>query len=287
MQINSLKSDRGANPIVTIITVVYNADNSIERTIQNIIGQTYSNIEYIIIDGGSTDSTVDIIKSYEDNISYWVSEPDNGIYFAMNKAIDIAVGTWVNFMNAGDTFIDNNVIKNLVNQTSDDADIYYGSRYIYTGDNAVFEECLHLDDIYYKMPFGHQAAFIKSAILKKLRFDTSYKLSADYDFFIRCYRENCKFHDLGFPVCNFHTGGLSYQQHLKSTIETLKILSDYTDEEGIKKSLFYKNFTKKVMQENNNIDIQLQEKEKELQNIYASKKWKFATTLASIISLGK
>ena len=98
---------------VTIITISYNAVLGIERTINSVITQTYSNLQYIIIDGGSTDGTVDIIKKYADKIDYWVSEPDSGIYYAMNKGIAIADGDWINFMNAGDYFVDRNVIEQI------------------------------------------------------------------------------------------------------------------------------------------------------------------------------
>ncbi len=84
------------------MTVTYNAEELLEETILSVINQSYKNIEYIIIDGASTDGTIDIIKKYEEKIDYWMSEPDEGIYFAMNKAIEKATGKWINFMNAGD-----------------------------------------------------------------------------------------------------------------------------------------------------------------------------------------
>ncbi len=105
--------EQSKQPLISVITICYNAAAGIERTIQSVLGQTYRNIEYIIIDGGSSDGTVDIIKKYEDRFEYWVSEPDKGIYDAMNKGIKHAEGEWLNMMNAGDNFADKDVLKNI------------------------------------------------------------------------------------------------------------------------------------------------------------------------------
>jgi len=91
-------------PLISIITVVFNGEQLLEKTIQSVINQTYDNVEYIIIDGGSTDRTIEIIQKYEHAIDYWISENDKGIYNAMNKGISLATGAWVNFMNGGDIF---------------------------------------------------------------------------------------------------------------------------------------------------------------------------------------
>lgn len=102
-------------PKITVVTVCYNAAETIEKTILSVVGQTYNNIEYLIIDGGSKDDTLAIIKKYESNISKWISEPDKGIYDAMNKAIKMATGEWINFMNAGDCFATNDVLEKIFN----------------------------------------------------------------------------------------------------------------------------------------------------------------------------
>ena len=100
-------------PLISIITITYNEEKYLEKTIQSVINQNYKNFEYIVIDGNSTDNTVNIIKKYKNNIDCYINEKDSGIYDAMNKGINKANGRWINFMNGGDTFANNSVLKNL------------------------------------------------------------------------------------------------------------------------------------------------------------------------------
>lgn len=112
---------------ISIVTVTYNASTTLEATMLSVFNQTYSCVEYIIIDGGSTDDTINIIGKYADKLSYWVSEPDKGIYDAMNKALKIVTGDFLIFMGADDLFYNNDVIQNVVSQISDIDAVYYGS----------------------------------------------------------------------------------------------------------------------------------------------------------------
>jgi glycosyltransferase involved in cell wall biosynthesis len=121
-------------PLISIVTVVYNGEKFLEETILSVINQTYDNIEYIIIDGGSNDGTIDIIKKYEDKIDYWISEKDKGIYDAMNKGIIKASGNLVNLLNAGDKLYDSIVIAEVVKSYKPDIKLIYGDTIFYNED---------------------------------------------------------------------------------------------------------------------------------------------------------
>ena len=116
-------------PLITVITIVYNGKPYLEETILSIISQTYDNVEYIIIDGDSSDGTLEIIKKYDNQIDYWISEKDNGIYNAMNKGINLAAGEWICMMNAGDIFYDNHVLENIFLSTIN-ADLIYSDTWM-------------------------------------------------------------------------------------------------------------------------------------------------------------
>lgn len=177
---------------ITIITVSFNAASSIEQTILSVINQNYPNLEYIIIDGGSKDGTVDIIKKYQQHISYWVSEPDKGIYDAMNKGIRLATGDWINFMNAGDTFYNNSILTTLF-ASDPDCDIIYGdTEFIYTF-GKYHRQPPAIENLRKSMIFCHQSSFTKSSLLKKKNYHTKYKICADYDFFLTSLNEGKTF----------------------------------------------------------------------------------------------
>jgi glycosyltransferase involved in cell wall biosynthesis len=175
------------NPLISIITVVYNGVFALEQTMLSVINQAYKNIEYIIIDGGSTDGTVDIIKKYEKHLAYWVSEPDKGIYDAMNKGIEKATGEWINFMNSGDCFYDKNVVITVSGYlTKPDADIIYGDTFLRESKHLLKKYPISRFKI--RMPICHQSCFVKTWIHKKYNFDISYRYAADYKFFFSLYR---------------------------------------------------------------------------------------------------
>lgn len=197
-------------PLVSIITVVYNGVAHLEKTILSVLNQTYPNIEYIIIDGGSTDGTLDIIRRYDDRLDYWVSEPDKGIYDAMNKGIALATGEVIGLLNAGDWYLED-VIQELVSQIQAEPAIYYGDALIFYPDlNEQRLAKANLNGLRYHMSICHQATFVSREIYRQFGYyNTTYKLAADYDFLSKCYRAKNSFKYLGKTVVVFLSGGTS------------------------------------------------------------------------------
>lgn len=160
------------NPKFSIITVVYNAEASIEKTIQSVIEQQYEGIEFIIIDGGSTDGTLEILKKYEKHIDYWISESDEGIYDAMNKGMKIAKGEGVLFLNAGDYFEGNVFSSNI------QVPCFLNVKY-----HNVFHTLVDIKTKNYKMglPNCHQGIIFEN---KGIKYDLTYQVASDYDFYL-------------------------------------------------------------------------------------------------------
>lgn len=210
--------------MISVVTVSYNVVRDIEQTILSVINQTYGNIEYIIIDGNSTDGTVEIIKKYADKISYCISEPDKGIYDAMNKGIDAASGDYIIFMNSGDKFNDKNSIADIFNNTGLTQDIIYGdSVYRYKNGTRIVK-ALPSNVMKYKLPFSHQSVFVRTNIMKKTHFDLKYRLASDYDFFLTAYKHNRSFAYLPVIVGDVRIDdGASYQHFYKSKKEVMRI----------------------------------------------------------------
>lgn len=194
-----------SKPIITIITVSYNAISNIEDTILSVINQTYSNLEYIIIDGGSTDGTIDIIRKYENKIAKWISESDKGIYDAMNKGISLSSGEWINFMNCGDSFFCKNTLEQFVECINEinNYDIVYGNTIINStaGRYKVLPE--NIEEISVHMPFCHQSTFVRTSLARKFPFDLQYKYVADYNFFYNAYNCGYNFEYIDIIIANY------------------------------------------------------------------------------------
>lgn len=234
-------------PKFTIITVSYNSEKEIENTILSVINQTYSFIEYIIIDGGSTDDTIDIIKKYSDKITYWISEPDKGIYDAMNKGIKKATGKWINFMNCGDTFYDKYVIENVFNQTSENSDIIYGNtNLIYPFGSYILKGDKMVSDKQY-MPFCHQSSFTKSNLMKRHGYDCKYKICADRNFFYTTYRNHAKYEYVDIIISNYEAESGISANNLKQAFYEMGLMEGKTNLLNWKLKFFFISIYSKVL----------------------------------------
>ncbi len=178
---------------ISVITVVYNAEDTLEQTIMSVYGQSYNEIEYIIIDGSSSDATLSIINKHRDKISHVISEPDQGIYDAMNKGINISTGDVVGFLNADDLYYENNVVEKIIRCfETDSVDACYGDL-VYVSKNNLskivryWESCNHIEGLCKTgwMP-AHPTLYMRKKIYDKYgTYDLAYKLQSDYELCLR------------------------------------------------------------------------------------------------------
>jgi len=211
-------------PIISVITICYNAIANIEETMLSVLKQRYDKVEYIVIDGGSKDGTLDIIKKHANRLAYWASEPDQGIYDAMNKGIARATGEWINFMNAGDIFIDEEVLnKSFVNSYKDDVDILYGDVIYQYKFGKRMVKAGNIDQIINHMVFSHQSTFVRRILMQK-GFDTKWKLAADYNLLLGCYLEGKKYMHIATAIAIVEMdNGATHDNYSKSREEVLRI----------------------------------------------------------------
>jgi glycosyltransferase involved in cell wall biosynthesis len=215
-------------PLVTVVTVVYNGVQHLEHTIQGVLGQTYDNIEYIIIDGGSTDGTLNIIRRYENKIDYWVSECDKGLYDAMNKGIALSSGDWINFMNAGDSFYQTDTVQRVMSSDCGTADLIYGHcQMIYDPDFSLIWKAKKITDLWKGMIFRHQSLFARASVCKDLYFSLEYKIGADFAFIFSCYQRKFTFSNIDLVVSSVTAGGLSDTNIILALKETRRAVVQY------------------------------------------------------------
>lgn len=232
---------------VFVITVCRNAGALLEPTMLSVLEQTYENLQYIIVDGASTDGTVDVVKKYENRLTAWISEPDKGIYDAMNKGLRMAKSllkdgekAWVNFMNAGDRFSDNQAVEDVFAKNfTDDIKVIVGHFNQCYDDKKTLKKA---DDINYLpawMPFCHQATFVR---LVNCIFDTRYKIAADYNLFYNLYFKygSKAFLPIDRVVADFMMDGSTTYTNLRKTKrEILKIQSQHKNWFWVKEVIKY------------------------------------------------
>lgn len=217
------KSGQG-KPLISIITVVRNGEKYLEQTIQSVLNQTYKNIEYIIIDGSSSDGTLDIIRKYEDRVTYWMSQPDEGIYDAMNKGSIIASGDYALYLNAGDYLYREDSIEQVIRLglNGDEQPILIVGQVIYAEEDRLFPDWVYptSESQIYKYNPPHQAILIGSSIYKQVFYNQLFKIAGDYAFWETLRKKNLfRVKYVNSIISVFRLGGVSNngkQEFIKS-----------------------------------------------------------------------
>jgi glycosyltransferase involved in cell wall biosynthesis len=228
-------------PKISVVTVVLNNQTQIEATIQSVINQTYSNIEYIIIDGGSTDGTLDIIDKYKNSISVIVSEPDKGLYDAMNKGTDKATGEWIIYMNSGDRFYNSDVLTDIFKNDYEkvkQADVLYSDSIAEYKTRSIRKRPRKIKWIWIRNLAVHQSVFIKTDIAREKKFEMKFEIAADYDVIYYAFQKGAVFkymEDVCVSICNADEG-------LSKTANIFKIVY-----QGSIVSMRYSNIFKKIL----------------------------------------
>lgn len=244
-----------STPLVSIITVVYNGEAFIEQTIKSVVAQAYSNIEYIVIDGGSTDKTLEIVERYKSSISKVVSEKDSGIYNAMNKGLKLATGEIVAILNADDYYYPETIELVVKQFEQNNVDVVYGdlTKLRVLANKEYFKEIKPDITLMEKtMPIFHPSTFVKKDVYDKVGgFNEIYKLSADYDFIYKAYKAGVIFNYLPKSLAVFRIGGAS-NTNCNSYKEGYQILksyqSPYSDEmKRLITKCKIKNFTRSIV----------------------------------------
>ena len=228
-------------PLITIITVVYNGVQNLEETILSVINQTYDNIEFIIIDGASTDGTINIIKKYEEKIHYWISEKDTGIFDAMNKGILKSKGDYINFMNSGDFFTNIDLINDIAKiLNEEEIDFLYGHQNIADGNYSKINIKNNIQFTY--LTLCHQVIFAEKNCFENNMFDLKYRWMCDYKWLLECFlRKGVKAKYTNKEICFVEPipNAVTKNDRLKKLYERAAIGYQYFF--GFKKILFYIN----------------------------------------------
>jgi len=227
--------NKASSPVLSIITVCFNAEKFIENTIQSVLAQTYPHIEYIIVDGASRDNTMGVIEKYRSRIATVISEKDNGLYDAMNKGMQLATGGYLLFLNADDVLASPDVVSNMF-ATCEDADVYYGEA-MFMDENGQdiglrseqtphhVPEQLTWKSLKHGMVVSHQAYVIRRSLSPL--YDLQYRVCADIDWMIRTLKASRKICNTHLVVARFRVGGTSKQHQQLAWKERYRILNHY------------------------------------------------------------
>ena len=224
------------HPKFSIITVTYNAGKVLEDTIQSVVFQTYRNVEYIIVDGGSTDNTLDVVHKYQERISKVISEPDKGLYDAMNKGIRMATGDYLCFLNAGDELHENETLQKIVFtlKGKELPDVIYGETAIVDEEGHFLHmrrlstpEHLHWKSFKEGMLVCHQAFLTRRELALANPYDLRYRFSADFDWCIRIMKQSKNLHNTHLTLIDYLNEGMTTQNHKASLKERFRIMTKH------------------------------------------------------------
>ncbi|MEN8122835.1 MAG: glycosyltransferase family 2 protein [Bacteroidota bacterium] len=217
---------------LSIITISYNDSKNLERTIISVISQTYTDLEYIVVDGGSSDESPEIIKKYEAGINKWISEPDKGIYDAMNKGLKMATGDYILFLNAGDIFYSPETLEKIPFEKYPNADILYGETLSIDDNGNVLglnpkklPHNLHWKHFRNGMVVCHQSILVKRTVAPE--YNLEYKLSSDVEWVLKCLKKSKQTVFTGTIIARFLVGGASKKRHGESLNERFNIMKNY------------------------------------------------------------
>ena len=230
---------KASPPLLSIITVCLN-EPQLERTCESIVNQTFQDFEWIVIDGGSNDETLAIFERYKNRMDYFVSEPDGGIFFGMNKGIGQAAGEWLNFMNAGDCFAQDNVLEivsKFIISNAKHAGIVYGHHVVCDDENSrvvTSQEYVDKKSVFTRGPH-HQSSFIRKSLFDLTgNYNTEYTVLADKDFYLKLFAKNqCKLCKVDIPIAIYSQEGLSSTNKHLVFKELSRIRSNYFSSEEI------------------------------------------------------
>lgn len=209
---------------LSVITVTKDAVKGFRTTARSIAEQDFLSREWIVIDGGSTDGTLDILRDFELHITFWSSEPDKGIYDAMNKGLSKAGGEWVIFMNAGDYFPDPGVLSRVMANAKESEEILYGDTLIPYGSYTRLRYAGRPDELVKGMAICHQALYARRSIIPAGGFDTSWPICADVNMLLNWWMEGRRFRYVGFPCAVFDNGGVTSRIMFDSAYEVYQIV---------------------------------------------------------------
>ena len=217
---------------VSIITVSYNAADTIEQTINSVLSQNYEDVEYIIIDGGSTDGTVDIIKKYSAQLAYWVSEPDKGLYDAMNKGIQKSTGDVIGMINSDDWYAPNTIAYIVARFQKDVSTVLIHGDIIRVNlDGSPRDRCRPFfsgEEIWHEMIVHHPTCFLRREIYERYGlYATKYKVAGDYEFFLRLYTQGIPFTYMADDIAYFRDDGVSASSFKVGMKEVCEISQSY------------------------------------------------------------